>query len=111
MNPNKVGTTTALTNNVVLKAEFKVLLEKMLSKRKPLPFCSVLTKIDQCVLPSVVVKATESNDGSTEIPVPISMAQVESLKNVGTQAPFGMGFETLIDKEVRDTLQIHTNSF
>jgi predicted 2-oxoglutarate/Fe(II)-dependent dioxygenase YbiX len=110
MNANEIGNTTTLATTVGLRAEFRVLLEKMLSKRKPLPFCSVLTKIDQCILPYILVKAAESSNGSTEILVPISMAHVESLKNMGTQAPFGKGFETLIDKEVRDTLQIHSEN-
>lgn len=45
-------------------------------------------------------------EGIGNISIPISLNEIEELKAVASQAPFGRGFNTLIDPEVRDALQL-----
>jgi predicted 2-oxoglutarate/Fe(II)-dependent dioxygenase YbiX len=45
-------------------------------------------------------------EGVGLLSLPLSSAQVRSIKTVATQAPFGKGRDTVVDTAVRDTLQI-----
>ena len=45
-------------------------------------------------------------EGVGDIPLPISDAQAKLLASVSEQAPHGKGMETIVDKSVRNTLQV-----
>ena len=45
-------------------------------------------------------------DGVGEISLPLSLSQAEQIKSVGKQAPYGKGTETVVDKDVRSTIQL-----
>eukprot|EP01040_Poterioochromonas_malhamensis_P013575 gene13575-14947_t len=78
--------------------DFSDIFELIRNKIHQLPFCNH-KKID---LPFDSIEV----EGIGKISIPISLNEIERLKTRATQAPFGRGFETLVDREVRDVLQI-----
>eukprot|EP01040_Poterioochromonas_malhamensis_P008500 gene8500-9196_t len=77
---------------------FSDIFELIRNKIHQLTFCNH-KKID---LPFDSIEV----EGIGKISIPISLNEIERLKTRATQAPFGRGFETLVDREVRDVLQI-----
>jgi predicted 2-oxoglutarate/Fe(II)-dependent dioxygenase YbiX len=89
------------------REEFRTLIENIQSENKSVPFCSDVKEIPVAAFPSFHVN---SNAERTEIILPIKTVDVERLKTVSSQAPYGKGQETIIDREVRDTLQVNSES-
>jgi hypothetical protein len=89
------------------REEFRTLIKKLQSENKSAPFCSNAKEIPCSTFPSFHLK---DHIERTEIILPIKAEDVERLKSVSSQAPYGKGQETLIDREVRDTLQVNSES-
>jgi predicted 2-oxoglutarate/Fe(II)-dependent dioxygenase YbiX len=94
----------------MLDNEFKSLINQIKSGVPPLPFCTPSTEIPAFLLPTFRVRENSSHPTAHEITVPVTSADLEILKSMSTRAPYGKGFETLVDREVRDTLQISSEN-